>query len=105
MYIREICKCIYNLGTFNGDKIEGAEDEIPLLNYTFIKANPKNIYSNSKYIQLFLGDKENKEEGNFVTKILAICDKMIKFSFDDMINITESDYEVNCDLVEQGILY
>ena len=105
LYIREICKCIYNLGTFNGDKIEGAEDEIPLLNYTFIKANPKNIYSNSKYIQLFLGDKENKEEGNFVTKILAICDKMVKFSINDMINITESDYEVNCDLVEQGILY
>ena len=105
LYIREICKCIFNLGTFNGDKIEGAEDEIPLLNYTFIKANPKNIYSNSKYIQLFLGDKKIKEEGNFVTKILAICDKMVKFSFSDMINITESDYEVNCDLVKQGILY
>ena len=105
IYIKEIFKCIYNLGTFNSDKVEGAEDEMPLLNYTFIKANPKNIYSNCKYIQLFLGDKENKEEGNFVTKILAICEKMAKFTFQDMINISESEYEYNCILAKDGVLY
>jgi hypothetical protein len=78
---------------------------MPLLNYTFIKANPKNIYTNCKYIQLFLGDKQNKQEGNFITKILSICEKMAKFTYKDLYNMTESDFIFNCDLVKKGILY
>jgi len=103
--IKQIYTCIYNLGKFNEDKIEGADDEMPLLNYTFIKANPKNIYTNCKYIQLFLGDKQNKQEGNFITKILSICEKMAKFTYKDLYNMTESDFIFNCDLVKKGILY
>lgn len=101
--IKKIFESIYNLGKFNEDKVEGADDELPLLNYTFIKANPKNIYTNCKYIELFLGDKEDKEEGNFLTKIISICEKLSNFKFDDLFNINETDYEINCDLVKKGI--
>ncbi len=78
---------------------------MPLLHYTFIKAKPKHIYSNCKYIQLFLGNRESKVEGYNLMNILSICEKMSKFSFKDLLNITESDYLLNCDLVEKGILY
>ncbi len=104
-YMEKIYNCIYSLGMFNGEKIEGAEEEMLLLHYTFIKAKPQKIYSNCKYLQLFLGDKESKLEGNYLTKILSVCEIMAKFSFKNVLNILESDYMYNCDLVQKGILY
>ena len=105
IYIKKLYDCIYNLGIFNLDKVEGADEELPLLNYTFIKSKPKNIYSNCKYLELFLGNKESQIEGYYLTKILALCERMSQFSFKDILNMTESDYLLNCDLVEKGILY
>jgi hypothetical protein len=105
IYMKKIYDCIYSLGIFNGDKIEGAEEEMPLLHYTFIKAKPKKIYSNCKYLELFLGNKKDKIEGNYLTKIKSICELMSKFSFEHVFNITETDYDYNCDLVKEGILY
>ena len=105
IYMNKIFDCINSFGLFNRDKIEGSDAEMPLLHYTFIKAKPKHIYSNCKYMELFLGKKETKAEGHNLMSILSICKKMSEFSFNDLLNITESDYQVNCDLVKEGILY
>ena len=105
IYMNKIFDCIQNLGILNGDKIEGAEEQMPLLHYTFIKAKPKHIYSNCKYMELFLGNKEIFLEGYNLKRILSICKKMSEFSFKDLLNITEPDYKANCDLVKKGILY
>ena len=96
--IQGIFNCIYNLGKFNGKEVDGTDDELPLLNYAFIKSKPSKMYSNCKYTEVFLGKKKLGIEGSQLAKILGICDKMINMSYKDLFNTTESDYVLNCNL-------
>ena len=84
LHLNELFNCIYNLGKFNNDKVDGADDEMFLLNYTFIKAIPERIYSNCKYTELFLGDKKFGIEGSQLTKLLAICENMKDFTIENL---------------------
>ena len=103
--INELMTYLNKLGQFNEERQIDIDFELGLLNYTFIKANPKYIYSNCKYINLFLKDREKQFEGNLVTKIIIICEKMAQFSSKDVFNISKSEYDLNCELVSKGILY
>ena len=105
LYINELMNYLNKLGQFNEERQIDIDFELALLNYTFIKANPKYIYSNCKYINLFLKDKEKQIEGNLIAKIILICEKMAQFSSKDVLNISETEYEDNCELVSKGILY
>ena len=102
--INEIFNCIYNLGKFNDDNVEGADEELSLLNYTFIKANPENIYNNCKYLSLFIGNHKNKIEGNQLSKLLLLCESIEKITYKDLINITEEEYNEKCKLASQGLI-
>ena len=102
--IKELKSYLNKLLQFNEEKQFDIEFELALLNYTFIKANPKYIYSNCQYINLFMKNKEKQYEGNLLAKIILICEKMAKFTAKDA-NISESEYKLNCELVSQGILY
>ncbi len=103
--LNELFNCIYNLGKFNDDKVEGADDEMNLLSYTFIKAKTPNIYLNCKYMSLFLGKKESKLEGNQLNKILSLCELFAKFSYNDISNISETDYYQNIELAIEGKIF
>ena len=96
--VQQIFNCIYNLGKFNGDNVDGADDEMPLLSYAFIKSKPERIYSNCKYTEIFLGKKKTEKEGNQLTKILGICEQMKGLSYENLFNIDESDYIKYCEL-------
>ena len=96
--IGEIFNCLYNLGKFNEDNVEGADDEIPLLNYAFIKSKPIRIYSNCRYTELFMGKSKSGIEGSQLAKIFGICEQMRIISYKNLFNISESDYNRNCDL-------
>ena len=78
--IKKLFNRIYNLGEFNSKDVEGADDELPLLNYSFIKSMPEN-------------------------KMLGICEKMKNLSYEELFNINPSDYKTFCDLSESKILY
>ena len=103
--LKEIFNCIFNIGKFNGKKFEGVDDEMPFLNYIFIKAQPENIFDNCRYMELFLGDKKDKVEGQKVTELKGLCELFTKYTYDNLYNITISEYEENVELVKQGILY
>ena len=96
--IKEIFNCIIKLGKFNEDKVEGLDNLMPLLEFTFIKAKPKNFYSNCKYIELFLGSKKKGEEASNLTSLFIICEKILNLSFKDFYNISKEKYEENCKL-------
>ena len=102
--MKEIYNCIQKLGTFNGDKIEGFDDLMPLLEFTIIKAKPKNFYTNCKYTELFMTNNSG-EGANQLTSLIAICESISKISFDNLYNITESEYEENCNLARKGLLF
>ena len=51
------------LEKFNGGKgFQGVDDNLPILNYAIIKSKPFQLYSNTKYIELFSGHKCNQLE-------------------------------------------
>ena len=103
--LQNLFKCIADLGKFNGDKIEGLDNVFPLLNFTCIKSKPERMYSNCKYLELFLGKNKNGIEDNYLTRMLGISKIIMNLSFEDLFNITESDYEENCNLTYKGLLY
>ena len=103
--LQKIFDCTYNLAKFNGDEVKGADDEMPILNYSLIQSKPESLYSNCKYTELFLGGKASEIEGSQLTKIIGICQKMENVSFADFYNLTETDYIYKCDLVNKGLLY
>jgi hypothetical protein len=45
---------------FNGLGQVGVDDQLPILNYAFIKSQPLRIFSNAKYMELYIGNKKNK---------------------------------------------
>ena len=90
--IQEIFNCIYNLVKFNEETFTSSDDEMPLLNYAFIKSKPLNIYINCKYTELFLGKKETSKEGSQLAKIVGICEQMKDFSYERIFNLSEDDY-------------
>ena len=94
---------IYNLAKFNEDEVEGAEGEIPLLNYFFIQSTPKMINSNCKYIELFFGDNKTGLEASQLTKMMLLCEKMKNPEYKDFFNILKSDYEFKCSLTINGV--
>ena len=98
LHLNELFNCIYNLGKFNNDKVDGADDEMFLLNYTFIKAVPERIFSNCKYTELFIGEKRLGVEGSQLAKLSSICEKVQHLKYEDLDKVTESDYNLYCDM-------
>ena len=105
IFLIGIFNCIFNIGKFNGKKFEGVDDEMPFLNYIFIKAKPDKIFDNCRYMELFLGEKKDKVEGQKIVELKGLCELLTKYTYNNLYNITESDYEENVELVKKGILY
>ena len=103
--INNLFNCIYNLAKFNGDEIKGVDDELSLLNYILIKSKPEKIYSTCKYVELFLGEKDEGIEGNQLKKLLGICENIKEVSFEKLFNIDENSYINNCELATKGIIF
>ena len=65
LYMKKIFGSINNVLRFNGgDGSSGVDDQMPILNYAFIKARPQHISSNCKYMNLFIGKNRNSSEGS-----------------------------------------
>ena len=103
LYLREIYNCIYNLGKFNGNEVEGADDEIVLLNYTIIKSKPEKLYSNCMFTECFLGENKLRIEGNQLVKLLGLCEKMKTLNYNDFFKISnEKEYIEKCKKASKG---
>ena len=93
----QIFVSIENVVKFNGDNKDlGVDDQMPILNYGFIKAHPLNICKNCKFMDLFLGSKRNKLEGNQLAQLRGICDFVGKIKNTDLINVNLETFSKNC---------
>ena len=96
-YMSKIFELIRNVVKFNGgDIMTGVDDQMPILNYSLIKARPIRIYSNCKFMELFLGDKKNKKEDSELIQLLSLCDFICDMSHSKLINVTEEEYAFKC---------
>ena len=99
LYMNKIFNCIQNLGLLNGDQLEGTDEILSILNFAFIKNKPMSIYTNCKYMNLFIGDKKNKGEGHQLSQLIGICQQMMNFNYTCLFDITEEEFNKNCDSV------
>ena len=93
LYVKKIFNSIADLLKFNGKGGEvGVDDQMPILNCAFVKARQLRMYSNAKYMELFIGEKRNKIEGSQLTQILGICDFIANITYEGLIGVTEKEY-------------
>ena len=99
LYVMDIFSSINYLLKFNGKNggdAGGVDDQIPVLNYAFIKAQPLRMYSNVKYMELFIGERKNKAEGSQLTQIIGLCDIIQNITFKDVMGVSKEEYIKKC---------
>ena len=89
-YMSKIFQSISNVVKFSGGGSSGVDDIMPILNYSFIKAQPPHMSSNYKYMVLFLGEKKNKEEGNQLAQLSGICSFIENMTINKLYGVTKS---------------
>ena len=95
--MKNIFTSIENVVKFNGDNKDlGVDDLMPILNYAFIKAHPFPIYTNCKYMELFLGAKRFRLEGNYLTQLFTICKFIENINAKNLFNVSEEQFKNNC---------
>ena len=74
----------------------GVDNQMPLLNYIFIKAKPKGMFTNYEFMELYIGDKIKKNEGNYLAQLKSIIDFTFSLTPQNLFNITDKEFEENC---------
>ena len=99
MNMDHIFESINTLLEFNQNKINiGVDNQMPLLNYIFIKAKPKNIFTNCEFMELYIGDKIRKKEGNYLIQLKTIRDFTLNLNHNKLLNITFEEFNKNCEI-------
>ena len=94
--ISKIFVSINNVIKFNDCDGEcGADDLTAIVTYSLVQAQPFYIYSDIKYVELFLGDKEFKIEGNQVTQLLSVCTFLCEVKGANF-KIDEDEFDKKC---------
>ena len=76
-----------------GDVQIGVDDQIPLLTYCFIKTKPWGIYTDSNFMQLYIGNKKNKNEDNELSQLLSCCDFIKQIKYDLLNNVSKDEFD------------
>ena len=95
-----IFNSISNLVKFNNDGNDkiGVDDQMPILNYTLIRAQPKWIYSICKFMEIYLGDLKKKNEDNQLMQLRGICENMIIVNNESLNDVTEEEFQRKSEL-------
>ena len=97
LYMQKIFIAINDVLRFNGgDGASGVDDQMPILNYAFIKARPQHISSNCKYMNLFIGKNRNRSEGNQLTQLSGICEHVVSLTSKQLNGVTEEEFNEKC---------
>ena len=85
---------LQNSLTFSSGKNDlGIDDTISILIYVMLKAKPKNIFSNSKFCQLFLNPTLSKKiYGILMSQIEMIKNIIYNMKYTDLIGVTEEEF-------------
>ena len=97
IYMKKIFVAINDVLRFNGKEGEaGVDDQMPILNYSFIKAKPQHISSNYKFMNIFIGKNRNRSEGSQLTQISGICEHVLNLTYDQLNGVTKEEFDEKC---------
>jgi hypothetical protein len=85
---------LQNSITFSSGKNElGIDDTVSCLVYVLLKSKPKNIFSNSKYCQLFLNPRlAKKQYGILMSQIEMAKNIIFDMKYTDLMNVKEEEF-------------
>ena len=82
---------------FNGKVNDrGVDDEIPILSYASIKAQTLRIFSNVKFMELYIGEQKSKKEGNQLSQFKGICELIPKINYTNLNDVTLEEFNEMC---------
>ena len=104
LHMSKIFDSILLLLKFNGKTNDiGVDDQMPILNYAIIKAQPFRLYSDAKFMDLYIGGERNKFQGNLLTQFIGICDLIPKIDHTKLYSVERAEYIKNCnDAISHG---
>ena len=104
--LNNIFKSIGLLLAFNGNEFEQSVDDImPILNYAIIKAKPLRIYSITKFMELYKGDKYNRVEENRLIEFKGICECTLNLNHTYLKDVTLEEFNQKCNEVIKKFKY
>ena len=94
--ISKIFDAIYNVILFNKGGNFSTDDIAPILEYALIKAHPNRLYSNLKYLQIFMKkDKYTKDNMHF-DYLNGYMNSLKNVKYTDFDDITEEEFDRKC---------
>ena len=82
---------------FNGKGQDvGVYDQMPILNYAFIKAQALRMNSNVRFMELYIGESKSKREGAQLTQFKGICEFIPKIKNTDLDGVSQQDFIKRC---------
>lgn len=93
--VTKIFNSIHCLLNLNGVTSIGFDDEIPILEYVVIKAQLSRFFSNTEFMQLYIGEKINKLEGVQLNKLHVICDEIAREKYSHLIDAKNEEFNEN----------
>ena len=70
---------------------------MPILNYAFIKGvKNTRIYSNTKFMELYIGEGKSRIEGSELTQLKGTCEFIIKLKCEQLFDVTPEEFNMKC---------
>ena len=96
--LKEIYNSVGFLLKFNGVGAEaGVDDQLPILCYSIVKSQDLRLYSNAKFMKLFVGEKKNKLEGSQIVQLFTACKFIGDLKYQDLIDVSYDEFNTKCD--------
>ena len=91
--MRNIFNCIKNLVKLNGENEQnlGIDRQISILNYSFVKAQPKNIETDCNYIELFI--EKDGENDNLLAQLKLSKNFVKEIKYNSLIGVKKEEFD------------
>ena len=76
--LKAIFEGMNNLSNFNGGDKFDLDTQVQILTYVLVKAKPKGIYTNYRYMELFIGNKNEQIEGQNLLELKLVCEHLLQ---------------------------
>ena len=95
--LSKIYDSIIFLLKFNGTGNEaGVDDQLPILNYALAKSQQLRMFSNGRYMELYIGEKKQKLEGSQLTQLISSCEFIANIKYSDLNGVTQKEFIEEC---------
>ena len=92
--ITKVIHIILNNMTYCIGKVEGGvDDQVPMLIYIIVKAQPERLSSNITYLELFAGDGGFGSDVQKIDMLKGIKQWLLEVNHNSLLNVTEEVYE------------